>query len=236
MPNTKLEKEFSVFQNNGKEDAFANPQRRVCGQGRQSAGGGYRQRRLVNLRRTAAFWQFTRAPASPLLPSDFEYKPIKVTSDSAGRIFVASRGFNRGLLELDRQGQFVQMLGASKVTYSLNDMIWRLFSTKAQRDRMQAFVPAEYNNVSMDQEDFIFVTTGTYDESNLKEMTPVRKINAKGDDVLRRVGDPVADNYFTDIGTINGPSLVVDVVNMDHGLYATLTRSGAGSSLITWTA
>lgn len=61
----------------------------------------------------------------------------------------------------------------------------------------------------MDQEDFIFVTTGTYDESNLKEMTPVRKINAKGDDVLRRVGDPVADNYFTDIGTIKGPSLVV---------------------------
>lgn len=159
-----------------------------------------------------------------------------MTSDSAGRIFVASRGFNRGLLELDRQGQFVQMLGASKVTYSLTDMIWRLFSTKAQRDRMQAFVPAEYNNVSMDQEDFIFVTTGTYDESNLKEMTPVRKINAKGDDVLRRVGDPVP----TTISPISAPSRAHPWWWM-WSIWITactpsLTRSGAGSSLITWTA
>ena len=220
----KLEKEFSVFQNNGKEDAFANPNGVYVDKDGSLLVADTDNARLVKLDKDGGLLAIYAAPASPLLPSDFEYKPIKVTSDSAGRIFVASRGFNRGLLELDRQGQFVQMLGASKVTYSLTDMIWRLFSTKAQRDRMQAFVPAEYNNVSMDQEDFIFVTTGTYDESNLKEMTPVRKINAKGDDVLRRVGDPVADNYFTDIGTIKGPSLVVDVVNMDHGLYAILDQ------------
>ena len=160
----KLEKEFSVFQNNGKEDAFANPNGVYVDKDGSLLVADTDNARLVKLDKDGGLLAIYAAPASPLLPSDFEYKPIKVTSDSAGRIFVASRGFNRGLLELDRQGQFVQMLGASKVTYSLTDMIWRLFSTKAQRDRMQAFVPAEYNNVSMDQEDFIFVTTGTYDE------------------------------------------------------------------------
>ena len=181
--------------------------------------------RLVKLDAAGNLIAIYGAPESPLLPANFDYRPIKVAGDSAGRIFVASRGFNRGLLELDRQGVFVQMLGASQVTYSLTEMIWRLFSTEAQQDRMEAFVPAEYNNISVDAEDFIFVTTGTYDEDSSGEsMTPVRRINAKGDDVLRRVGNPVADEEFTELSTIKGPSLVVDVVNLNHGLYAILDQ------------
>lgn len=111
--------------------------------------------RLVRLDAEGNLLAVYGAPVSQMLPSNFEYKPFKVISDTAGRIFVASRGFNRGLLELDRQGQFVQMLGASEATYSLADRIWRMFSTKAQIDRMAAFVPSEYNNISIDQEDFL---------------------------------------------------------------------------------
>ncbi|HIW75007.1 MAG TPA: YIP1 family protein [Firmicutes bacterium] len=220
-----LQKEFRTFLNNGTEDSFASPSGIFVDESGNLLVADTDNARLVRLDPEGNLLAVYGEPESPLLPADFDYRPIKVAGDSAGRIFVASRGFNRGLLELDRQGVFVQMLGASQVTYSLTEMIWRLFSTDAQRDRMEAFVPAEYNNISVDAEDFIFVTTGTYDEDSSGEsMTPVRRINAKGDDVLRRVGNPVADEEFTELSSIKGPSLVVDVANLNHGLYAILDQ------------
>lgn len=218
-----LVKEYKTFENNGKTDSFDSPNGLYVDAAGQLLVADTGHKRLVKLTADGKFVREYGIPQSSLLPSDFDYKPIKVACDSAGRIFVASRGFNYGLIELDRDGSFVQMLGASEVTYSLSQVIWRFFSTKEQKDRMEAFVPAEYNNISVDKEDFIFATTGT-NSTSPKDSTPVRRINAKGADILRRENFPVGDLETTQVGAIKGQSIIVDVANMDNGVYAILDQ------------
>lgn len=176
--------------------------------------------RLVRLDRDSNLVAVYKAPVSDLLPGDFNYQPIKVACDSAGRIFVCSRGFNRGLLELDANGNFVQMLGAPKPVYTLAESIQYMFSTEEQRARTESFVPSEYNNLLVDEEGFIYVTT------NSNENEPVRRINAKGNDVLRRTsGDgPVADKVSDTTSSIKGSSLVNDVTTLTNGMYAILDQ------------
>lgn len=221
--NYKLVKEYSTFENNGVQDTFDTPSGIFVNEEGALLVADTGKQRLVKLNPDGSLICTYGIPESTLLPADFEYKPIKVACDSSGRIFVASRGFNYGLLELDRDGLFVQMLGASEVTYTVSEVIWRYLSTKEQRDRMAAFVPAEYNNISMDEDGFIFATTGTT-ASSPTASTPVRKINAKGSDVLRRQGTPVGDLQTTQVGTIKGQSMIVDVANLDNGVYAILDQ------------
>ncbi len=181
-------------------------------------------KRLVKLDKDSNLIAIYDAPVSDLLPSDFTYQPIKVGVDSAGRIFVCSRSFNRGLLELDENGEFVQMLGAPDPVYTAWEAIVYTFSTEAQKERSESFVPSEYNNLLVDDEGFIYVTT------NSNEEEPVRRINAKGTDVLRRPSTtsagPVADlvSSSTSTGTISGSSLVNDVCVLDNDMYAILDQ------------
>ncbi len=166
------------------------------------------------------------APVSGSLPDTFDYKPTKVLVDSAGRIFVISSGFNMGLIELDKYGDFVGCLGANTVKVTLFDLFWRLISTQEQIDRMESFVPTEYNNMSLDEDDFLYVTSNSYTQSEYASgtATPVRKLNAKGIDILRitRKPLPYGDPLVVATGNYRGASSLVDVCTLGYGMYAIL--------------
>ena len=221
--NYKVSKIYDGFKVKGKFDNFKEPSGIYVDEKGDIYIADTGNKRIVKLDSNGNYKSIYSIPKSDLLPNDFDYKPVKVVCDTSGRIFVASRGFNYGLIELDRNGEFVQMLGASEVTYTISEVIWRFLSTKEQRDRMAAFVPAEYNNISIDSDGFIFATTGT-SASQPKDSTPVRKINAKGSDVLRREGTPVGDLQTTSVGSLKGQSMIVDVTNMSNGIYAILDQ------------
>ena len=60
--------------------------------------------RLVVTDREGRFLDVYGAPVTDILPEDFQYRPIKVAADKAGRLFVVSQSFNMGLLQFDREG------------------------------------------------------------------------------------------------------------------------------------
>ena len=165
-------------------------------------------------------------PISNIFPSTFEYKPTKILVDTAGRMFVISAGFNQGLIELDRNGDFVTCLGAAEVNVSLADYFWRLISSEAQIERSASFVPTEYNNVNIDEDDFIYVTSSSFTAQEYQGGTaePVRKLNAKGNNVLKDAGmvKPYGDNTYMAVGSYRGVSTIVDVCPLEYGMYAIL--------------
>lgn len=219
-----LLREISTFQYGGKEHTFQNPQGVFVDSQYNLFVADTENARVVKFYEDGSCAAVFTQPQSTLFPDDFQYKPIKVTTDQAGRIFVVSSGFNMGLIELNKDGDFVQMLGSTEANFSLTDLIWRLISTKAQRDRMKYFVPSEYNNVTADAEGFLFVTTPT-SGSDAASATPIRRLNAKGTDTLKRAGLPVSGDLETDSGSsIKGPSLFVDVCALEHGIYAGLDQ------------
>jgi len=172
------------------------------------------------------------APVADIIPPDFVFQPSKLAVDEAGRIYIVATGVTQGIMLLDAYGIFRGFMGASRVTPSLIEIFWRAVATEAQRERMLLFIPTEYNNITIDDEGFLYVTTDKLTfwdinhaisaRSRDDRVAPIRKLNPTGVDVLRREGfhPPVGD---IDIDNLR-QSLLVDVSVTDYGIYSVLDR------------
>lgn len=175
--------------------------------------------RLVCLNLDGTLHHLIPKPESPLLGENFIYTPVKVGVSSLGNIYVVSEGVYQGILEIGQDGSFLGYAGMNKVVPSLWDRFWRLLSTKEQRSSMAAFIPVSFNNLDIDESDFILATAQI---ENNAGSAAVKRINPSGKDVLR-VDSPiplVGDVGNTYVGSIVGPSRFVDIASMKGGIYA----------------
>lgn len=222
----RMTREIRGFEREGKNETFNQPAGIfVTGAGELLIADS-QNARVVRLDPQGRLLGLIEAPRSEVLPDNFYFKPSKIAVDGAGRIFVVSEGFNMGLLEFDPNGAFVQSMGAPKVAVNAIDLLWRSIATKEQRQRMVSYVPTEYNNVLVDGEGFLFVTTSAYEYWQYLDgkIQPVRRLNAKGEDVLVRYGEPVGDLDFPTDGTYKGPSAIVDIAGTGYGGFAVLDQ------------
>ena len=157
------------------------------------------------------------------------YLPIKIAQDSYGRLYIVARNINRGIICLDPEGLFVGYVGAPRVVPDIWELLWRRISTKAQKEQMTQYASTEYNNVFVDEKNFVWGTISALDAADILgavqnhdtsgQITPVVKINAGNTDVLRRNGSyaPLGDLRFDD-----EPSRIVDVALGLGGTYSLL--------------
>jgi len=188
--------------------------------------------RIVHLRSDGSYVRTIGSPRADVIPDDFVFSPIKIAVDITGRIYVVARGVTQGIMMLDANGIFTGFMGASRVTPSVVDIFWRAVATEAQRERMLLFVPTEYNNITIDNEGFIFVTTDMLSywdimhainaRSRDDRVAPVRKLNPTGVDVMRREG------FFPPVGDVEidymEHSLLADVDVAGNGIFSVLDR------------
>lgn len=183
--------------------------------------------RVIELDKNGNFIRQIAGVTSEILPDDFIFQPRKITVDSAGRIFILSRQCIQGILELSESGKFVQCLGAAKATYSVAELFKRMFMTEAQRKSSENFVSSEYSGITVDEDNFLYVTNMTFEKSNFSQVERLRKINAKGGNVLRKVSStvlPYGDSKAAWTGSYKGPSKLIDVMTLDDGVYAVLDQ------------
>jgi len=188
--------------------------------------------RIIHLDNEGKYVRTIGTPRADTIPPDFVFSPMKLAVDNAGRIYVIAAGVTQGIMTLDAYGVFRGFMGASRVTPGAMDIFWRAVATEAQRERMLLFVPTEYNNISIDDEGFLYVTTDKLSfwdiqhavnaRSRDDRVAPVRKLNPTGVDVLRREGffPPVGDVEFDYMEQ----SQLVDVSVTDYGIYSVLDR------------
>ena len=135
-------------------------------------------------------------PESEVFPEGSIYKPIALAVDQSERIYVVSSTTYMGIIVLDEEGVFQSFIGAQAVTASAIDLLWRQFQTAEQRAQSVQYISTEYNNITIDDEGFIYVTTSSIDESSQQSAitsksgtySPVKKLNPAGDDVMQRNG------------------------------------------------
>ena len=227
----KFIKEIKSFLLDGKEETFNNPTGIYINKNGDLYICDTSNGRIVILNSLGEFIDRITLKAGESLPSDFVFNPTKVGVDNSGRIFVVSEGFNNGLLEFTRNGEFVRYMGASKVTLTPMQLFWRMFSTKEQRQKTSSNVSTEYNNIEVDDEGFLMVTSSsfTYYEYQSGAAQPLRRLNSKGSDVLLRIGDPSGELEYPDSklsnATYKGPSTFVDVCTLPYGNYAVLDQN-----------
>lgn len=209
---------ISEFTYNGKKDKFKEPEG-ICVTGNDIYVADTGNSRVVKLDKDNNCTLIISSPSDDSFSDDFVFTPTKMGVDSYGRIFVISEGYNMGLMQFDTDGTYLKSIGAPKVTLSVIEQFWRKFSTKAQRERSQSVVPTEYSNVYVADEGFIYVTN----ESTSEDIEALRMLNSKGNDILKRIGDPSGDILTGGI-TYKDNSSIIDFCELEHGNFAILDR------------
>jgi len=159
------------------------------------------------------------------LSETFPWQPVKVAVDQNGRIYVIANNVFEGIVEINPDGTFNRYFGVVNVTYTVMDLFWRALRTPAQRARMALWLPTAFTNLTIDSDGFVFAVIS---EGNLDE--PVRKLNARGENILRR---PSSDHFWgdnhnlmtTSFNTPQGPSILSHVHVTDFGVYYVFDRN-----------
>jgi len=181
--------------------------------------------RIVTFDLGGNFLSVIPQPESNLFSEGSTYKPIALAVDEYNRLYVVSSTTYQGIIVMTDEGQFTQFVGAQKVVAGLWDLIWRRFQTEEQRAQTASFISTEFNNISITDDGFIYVTTQSLDEGKQQsaimskdksgDYAPVKMLNAAGSEIMRRngfyppSGEVDVSNLSTD--TLVGPSVVTDV-------------------------
>ena len=182
--------------------------------------------RIVTFDRDGKYLAIIPEPESELFDEGSVYKPVAIAVDQYDRLYVVSSTTYQGIIVMTDKGEFTGFIGAQKVTISAWDIIWRRFQTKAQKELSTAYVSTEFNNISINEEGFIYVTTSSIDakkqqaavrsKSKSGDFAPVKMLNANGDEIMRRngffppSGEVDVSTSMTD-GSITGASKIIDV-------------------------
>ncbi len=172
-------------------------------------------------------------PDTPLLTTD-AFKPCAIAVDIYGRIFITSTACHEGVIVLSSTGDFTGFIGAQKVTYSFFELIWRRFQTKEQRDNSERKLAVPYNNITVDDEGFVYVTTKATEQADKSKQfaairgknatnSPVKKLNSAGTEIMKRNGffDPGGE---VDVTAFNVSS-IIDVAVGKEGSWSILDDS-----------
>lgn len=162
-------------------------------------------------------------PDDPTYEKGKTFYPQKVVADSKGRCYVLAQNVNKGFLKYEFDGSFTGFFGASEVVFNFSDYIWKKFSTKAQREQMESFVPTEYSNAFIDSEGFVYAVLKTFNEWDLKsdKAKPIRRLNALGQDILIKNAKypPIGDLQWGNAAGIKDPSRFSDITVLDNDVY-----------------
>lgn len=152
------------------------------------------------------------------LLGDYVFLPKSFSVDLAGRIYVVAENINKGIVQLDAEGNFERFVGAPKVELTMSDRLWRMVMTEKQKEGLDKAVPTEYNAICLDDDGFLYLTTQD------STVPPISKLNCQGNDVLNTDPQyfPSGDNlYYVKAGS-TAKSSFVDIAVRSDGIYAAL--------------
>ena len=141
-------------------------------------------------------------PESRLIPSDFNYSPIRIAVDSRDYMYIASDGSYYGALVYSPKMEFLGFYGANTVAVSTTDaisnMIKRLFSNDEKKAAAVLALPYQFNDFVVGPNDFIYTVTGYTGSSETgQSIGQVKKLNPGGRDVLGKEDFNFADSSNT---------------------------------------
>ena len=169
------------------------------------------------------------APKDNELLEEKNFVPNAIAVDIYGRIFVVSEQIYEGIIVLSSDGEFTGYIGAQKVSYSVLEVIWRKFQTKDQRAQQTKNLTDPYNNLTVDDDGFVYATTDKISaadqfkaiKSKSSDFSPVKKLNATGHEIMKRNGffDPGGE---VDVFYAKDVSKISDVALGPEGMWTIL--------------
>ncbi len=190
--------------------------------------------RIVMFDRDGNYVKIVPKPESAYFVEGSLYKPVAVAVDAYNRLFVVSSTTYQGIIVMDDEANFSGFIGAQKVSISVWQRIWREIQTEEQRESQEEYISTEFNNITIDDDGFVYVTTSSIDEgtqqseinarSTSGDYAPVKKLNSSGHDVMSRNGfwPPSGEVNVSNMITadISGASTIIDVAVGPEGTWS----------------
>lgn len=186
----------------------------------------------------APFYDIVEAPDASIMGSDTVFRPVAVGVNKSGTMYIVSSTTYSGIIALNKDGSFQAFIGAQKASVSMAVRIRRMIFPNIITE---SYLSTPYKNLTMDDEGVVWATI-IFDEADSQNLAsalqsntvnetyaPVKRLNAKGDDILVRNGFtmPAGEvNFATEataaMGKHTGPSELVDIAIGPNGMWSVL--------------
>ena len=140
-------------------------------------------------------------PEAAVIDEKFIYNPLKAAVDSGGIMYILNENSAEGALQFDKSGQFMGFYGGEDVDLTFDVLMrhfWKGILSDEAAEGVGDNVSVTFDSFCIDEKDFIF----TIRVGHQTTTGQVRKLNAKGDNVLdetKRFGDHIEDIQLKDI-------------------------------------
>lgn len=116
-------------------------------------------------------------PDSGLIPTGFNYLPVKVAVDSKGYVYILSNGSYHGAILYSPEDEFLGFYGSNDVPSTFMQALgtlWnKLVMTNEKYSKSEKVLPYTFNDLWVDDDDFIYtVTGGSVSDSQVKRLNP----------------------------------------------------------------
>ena len=182
------------------------------------------------------FINIVEAPDASIMGSDTVFRPVAVGVNESGTMYIVSSTTYSGIIALNADGSFQAFVGAQKATVSMAVRIRRMIFPNVVTE---SYLSTPYKNLTMDDEGVVWATI-IFDDSDAQTLAnallsntinetyaPVKRLNAKGDDILVRKGFtmPAGEVNFASAATASmgkhsGPSDLVDIAVGPNGMWS----------------
>lgn len=126
-------------------------------------------------------------PDADIIPSNFNYIPIKVAVDNKGYVYILSSGSYYGAILYSPEDEFLGFYGANTVASSIlqamQTLFNRLFSNTEKLSRSVKALPYSFSDLWIDSKGFVYTATGT-DGSKTTVTGQLKRLNPGGSNVL----------------------------------------------------
>ncbi len=157
--------------------------------------------RILKLDDKGSFISEIMLPDSRLIPESFSYKPLKLTVDSKGYMYVLSDGSYNGAILYSPEGEFLGFYGANSVKQGVAETLvslWKkLTLSNERRASLEKTLPYQFTDLCIDKSDFIYTTTGNVAKSSMEKQTgQIRKLSPGGSNVEKSDGVNFGDEGY----------------------------------------
>ncbi len=120
-------------------------------------------------------------PESNLIPDDFVYKPIKITRDDNGYMYVVSEGCYYGSLLYAPDRSFLGFYGSNTVNATIASVFTnisnRLFPNAEKHANQIKKLPFSFVDITIDSEGYIYTCNGFTDYSTAARNAQIRRLS-----------------------------------------------------------
>lgn len=143
-------------------------------------------KRVIKCKSTGEFIRMYTLPDSHLIPTGFNYKPVKVAVDASGYVYILSSGSYYGAILYSPEDEFLGFYGSNDVPATLTQALktlWnKLFLNNDKRAGMVSSLPYTFTDLWVDADGFVYTATGA--SSGMTAQAQIKRLNPGGSNIL----------------------------------------------------